>query len=295
MLAGILGGAGLSLAGDLIEQAGAKWLGGGNSFKDPNFMLNQAQQAQQKAQGDALAMIPTLQNQMNSNAMGQTGAAARLGAKTALDGWGNTSGAVQTANTMNRDAGSLRDLGNTQGNLAVSQSQIQGNKLIDGTLNSLRATGGSAKSIAAGAARVAGALGSNSNQLLTNAATTSQQSLTQAANIAGQAQNTLAEDKKLEFEKVTPYLNQMGDVTGALRGITDAGNSAYGGTLNAINANAANGLAAQKQATSMFAGTGAFLGRSGEDAKNMNILQNMTDPSNKKKGILGQFGNIFGV
>lgn len=273
MLAGLLGGAALSLGGDLIEQAGASLFGGSNSFKDPNFMLNQAKNAQQQAMNDATAKIPMLMNQMNSNAMGQTGAAARLGAKTALDNWGNTAGAQQTANAMQRDAGALRDLGNTQGNLALGQSQMQGNKLIDQSLNALRATGGSAKSIAAGAAKVAGALGDNNQQLLQQAAQTSAQGLGQAANIQGQAQNTLLQDKEMQYKKVTPYLNQMGDVTGALRGITDAGQGAFGSTLNAINANAAQNQAANQQATSKFAGLGAFLGNSGKMVRNKNIYQ----------------------
>lgn len=237
----LLGGLGSSLGADLVGKLGTKVFGGGSDAlwgsggvgdyinKSTDATIN----AQNKMFDNLQARIPGLMNQLNYNAMGQTGQSAALGAQNALDKWTNSAQGVSTANRLTSDADALRSVANTQGTLALGQNQQQAGQLVNDTVRSLTNSGASPAAVAAAAGKIAGAMGQNNQNLLAQSAGALSQNLGAAANLTSQAQQGLLQDKAMEYKKVEPFLNQRESATQMLGMMANAAGDALRPALGA--------------------------------------------------------------
>ncbi len=279
---GQLAGLGLGLAGDLIEkQFGPKLEeGGGTSMSESLGGVGAGSnpyEASLKAQEQLQKKIPGLMNTLNYNAMGQSGDKARMGAQIALDNWGNTNKATNAAAAMDSDANKLRTLGLSTGQQVVNNQQSQNRANTSSIMEAMRNTGASPGAIASVAGKMGNAVGDSNQQLMASAMGAVSGNLAQASGLNAQAQSVLNADKQMQYNKVTPYLNQMQNLEGALSGINNAGTGA------------AQSLATSKDVTTRnqkkgeFMGVQTLLGKFATDAGEYGMYEDLFGQPTPKK------------
>lgn len=279
---GQLAGLGLGLAGDLIEKEFGPKLeeGGGTSMSESLGGVganSNPYEASLKAQEQLQKKIPGLMNTLNYNAMGQSGDKARMGAQIALDNWGNTNKATNAAAAMDSDANKLRTLGLSTGQQVVNNQQSQNRANTSSIMEAMRNTGASPGAIASVAGKMGNAVGDSNQQLMASAMGAVSGNLAQASGINAQAQSVLNADKQMQYNKVTPYLNQMQNLEGALSGINNAGTGA------------AQSLATSKDVTTRnqkkgeFMGVQTLLGKFATDAGEYGMYEDLFGQPTPKK------------
>lgn len=243
----ILAGVATAGLGDLLNYFGHYTKGDG--MQATNAAIN----AQERVMDNVQTRIPSLMGILNYNAMGQTGAEAKLGANKALGAWGNSAQGMNAYNRSQQDADTLRAMATTQGNLALENSQKQSGKLVNQAISSMVAGGASPAAIAAAGGKLAGAMGDNNSQMLQGLAQSNASNISQAANIQNATNQSLLADKQMEFNKVVPYLNQRESLPGVLGNMVNAAApvAALAGDQN------------KKQTGNMFGGISAMLGKAG--------------------------------
>ncbi len=260
-----IAGLGLGLGADLLEKAFGPKLddGGGTSMSESLGGVGAGSnpyEASLKAQEQLQKKIPGLMNTLNYNAMGQSGDKARMGAQIALEDWGNTNKATNAAAAMDSDANKLRTLGLSTGQQVIQNQQSQNRANTSSIIEALRNTGASPGAIASVAAKMGTSVGDSNQQLMASAMGAVSGNLAQASNLNAQAQSVLNADKQTEYNKVTPYLNQMQSLEGALGQINNAGTGA------AQSMSVSQDTTTRNQKKGEFQGIQALLGKFASDA-----------------------------
>lgn len=259
----ILGGIGTAGAGGIVETIG--WgLGDLLGVDDIIGDITGAGSAGSAAFGDIFKQVtsevPKMMGELNWNPMGQTGNAARLGAKSALGGdWqaGSATGYQAFRDTMS-DASRLRDAGNLAARGAVQQATSQTGKLSRDLMNLARSSGAPAAALS----RVGASAGEGMTNSLTDtfnkSISTNMAAAQSAAGLTQQAAQGRMQDIANTYQqKVVPYLNNMQDI-GSVLGAASGPAASLAGTQATLAEQA-------RMKSNPLAGAGGLMGLLGSD------------------------------
>lgn len=150
-----------------------------------------------------------------TNAAGQTGYDAALGAQRALDSHRNSVTTLNDANAMRQSGDNAMSAVGTTHNIARMNADNANRAIRNSTNNMIAQSGGSPAAIVAAAGKMSEATGQNNLNFLGQAGQQSAQANAARAAAYGQAQNALQTDLAGRFEqRVKPYLNDYTNLPG---------------------------------------------------------------------------------
>lgn len=236
-------------------------LGLGGQGTDPYTAMALAREKQK-------AEIPGLMGQLNTNAAGQSGEAARQGFQNALGNLTNSAQAVNDASAMRQDADSLRNMGSTQGQLAMRSGQQTGARAISAMVEGMR-NSRNPGAAAAAANSMAQNLGQSNTQMMQQAMSQGSQNLAQAGQMQGSSNNVLQSDLQNRNDIfVKPFYNSMQDIGNVMMGVNNAGN---------IAATTQSSTTMEQQKPGYMQGMQNLLGKLGGDAGAVGLYKGLFD------------------
>lgn len=273
---------GLSLGADAIDALfGATPVeGGGTSVTESlggGGSKTNAYEASLLAQEQMQKKIPGLMGQLNYNAAGQSGEAARQGFQNALGNLTNSAQAVNDASAMRQDADSLRNMGSTQGQLAMRSGQQTGARAISAMVEGMRNSRNPAMAAAA-ANNLSQGLGQNNTQMMQQSMAQGSQNLAQAGQMQGSSNNILQSDLQNRNDIfVKPFYNSMQDLGSAMGNITGAGTAASN------NMSTSKTTSMQTDTRALGETTQSILGSAAQQLTDVGVYRGLFDPSKSQR------------